>query len=46
MSGWDEPVCFGEAKRPREITFLDKLPRTSVGKIRKFVIRAELRGKT
>ncbi len=30
---------LGKAKRPREFTFLDELPRTSVGKIRKFVLK-------
>ncbi len=28
-----------KAKRPRDITFVDALPRTSVGKIRKFLLR-------
>ena len=28
-----------KAKQPRDITFLDELPRTSVGKIRSFVLR-------
>ena len=28
-----------KAKRPRDITFVDELPRTSVGKIRKFLLR-------
>ena len=28
-----------KAKRPREITLVDELPRTSVGKIRKFLLR-------
>ncbi len=28
-----------KAKRPRDITLLDELPRTSVGKIRKFLLR-------
>ena len=28
-----------KAKRPRDITFVDQLPRTSVGKIRKFLLR-------
>jgi crotonobetaine/carnitine-CoA ligase len=28
-----------KSKRPREITFVDELPRTSVGKIRKFLLR-------
>lgn len=34
--------CFerlGKAKRPQGITFLDELPRTSVGKIRKFMLQ-------
>jgi carnitine-CoA ligase len=30
---------LGKAKQPRDITVLDELPRTSVGKIRKFVLR-------
>ena len=30
---------LGKAKRPREITLLDELPRTSVGKIRKFMLK-------
>jgi crotonobetaine/carnitine-CoA ligase len=29
---------LAKAKRPREITLLDELPRTSVGKIRKFLL--------
>lgn len=29
---------LGKAKQPRDITLLDELPRTSVGKIRKFVL--------
>jgi crotonobetaine/carnitine-CoA ligase len=33
---------LGKAKRPREITFLDELPRTSVGKIRKFVLKQQV----
>jgi crotonobetaine/carnitine-CoA ligase len=28
-----------KSKRPRDITFVDELPRTSVGKIRKFLLR-------
>ena len=28
-----------KAKRPRDITLVDELPRTSVGKIRKFLLR-------
>ncbi len=32
---------LGKAKVPRSITFLDALPRTSVGKIRKFVLKKE-----
>ena len=27
-----------KAKRPQQITFLDELPRTSVGKIRKYLL--------
>ena len=30
---------LGKAKHPRDITFLDELPRTSVGKIRKFLLK-------
>lgn len=30
---------LSKAKQPRDITFLDELPRTSVGKIRTFVLR-------
>lgn len=33
---------LSKAKRPRDITFLDELPRTSVGKIRAFVLRDQL----
>jgi len=33
---------LGKAKQPREITFLDELPRTSVGKIRKFLLKEEV----
>jgi crotonobetaine/carnitine-CoA ligase len=33
---------LGKAKRPREITLLDELPRTSVGKIRKFMLKDEV----
>ena len=29
---------LAKAKVPRDITFIDELPRTSVGKIRKFVL--------
>ena len=28
-----------KAKRPREIAIIDELPRTSVGKIRKFLLK-------
>jgi acyl-coenzyme A synthetase/AMP-(fatty) acid ligase len=28
-----------KSKRPRDITLVEKLPRTSVGKIRKFLLR-------
>jgi carnitine-CoA ligase len=31
-----------KSKRPRDITFVDELPRTSVGKIRKFILRREV----
>jgi len=30
---------LGKAKQPRDITFLDELPRTSVGKIRKYILK-------
>ena len=30
---------LAKAKQPRDITFLDELPRTSVGKIRKFILK-------
>jgi carnitine-CoA ligase len=30
---------LGKAKVPREFTLLDELPRTSVGKIRKFMLK-------
>jgi acyl-CoA synthetase (AMP-forming)/AMP-acid ligase II len=33
---------LGKAKQPRDITLLDELPRTSVGKIRKFVLKEEV----
>ena len=33
--------CLSKAKQPRTITVLDSLPRTSVGKIRKFLLRDE-----
>jgi crotonobetaine/carnitine-CoA ligase len=36
---------LGKAKQPREITFLDELPRTSVGKVRKFLLKEEAAGK-
>ncbi len=41
--GADELVRYCEerlapAKRPRELHFVDELPRTSVGKIRKFML--------
>jgi len=32
---------LSKAKRPRSFTIVDELPRTSVGKIRKFVLRGE-----
>ena len=32
---------LGKPKVPREFTFLDELPRTSVGKIRKFLLKEE-----
>ncbi|MFV2039098.1 MAG: class I adenylate-forming enzyme family protein [Acidimicrobiales bacterium] len=33
---------MGKAKQPRDITFIDALPRTSVGKIRKFVLKEQV----
>ena len=33
---------LGKAKRPRQITMLPELPRTSVGKIRKYVLKDEV----
>ena len=33
---------LGKAKQPREITLLEELPRTSVGKIRKFMLKDEV----
>ncbi|BAN04537.1 class I adenylate-forming enzyme family protein [Ilumatobacter coccineus] len=33
---------LGKAKQPRDITLLDELPRTSVGKIRKFLLKEEV----
>lgn len=33
---------LGKAKQPRDITLLDELPRTSVGKIRKFMLKEEV----
>jgi crotonobetaine/carnitine-CoA ligase len=41
LSQWCEER-LGKAKRPREIIFLAELPRTSVGKIRKFVLKEGL----
>jgi acyl-CoA synthetase (AMP-forming)/AMP-acid ligase II len=32
---------LAKPKVPREFTFLDELPRTSVGKIRKFLLKEE-----
>ncbi len=37
---WEEHLA--KAKRPRTFTFLTQLPRTSVGKIRKFLLREEV----
>ena len=36
---------LAKVKRPVEITFLDELPRTSVGKIRKFLLHNPVPGK-
>ncbi|NKB42059.1 MAG: AMP-binding protein, partial [Ilumatobacter sp.] len=33
---------LGKAKQPRKITIIDELPRTSVGKIRKFMLEEEV----
>lgn len=33
---------LAKAKVPRQVTFLDELPRTSVGKIRKFILKESL----
>jgi crotonobetaine/carnitine-CoA ligase len=30
---------LAKSKRPRDISFVDELPRTSVGKIRKFLLK-------
>jgi crotonobetaine/carnitine-CoA ligase len=38
---WCE-MRLGKAKRPRDITLMDELPRTSVGKIRKFMLKDEV----
>ncbi len=38
LAAWCEDR-LGKAKRPHEITLLPELPRTSVGKIRKFLLR-------
>lgn len=32
---------LAKAKQPRDVTFLDELPRTSVGKIRKFILKEQ-----
>jgi len=39
LSAWCEGR-LAPAKRPREIFFVDELPRTSVGKIRKFLLKS------
>ncbi|MDW3179081.1 MAG: AMP-binding protein [Acidimicrobiia bacterium] len=41
LHAWCEQ-SLGKAKRPREITLLPELPRTSVGKIRKFLLKDEV----
>ena len=38
LSSWCQER-LAKAKQPRSITFLDELPRTSVGKIRKFLLK-------
>ncbi|HRE03348.1 MAG TPA: hypothetical protein PLV68_18780 [Ilumatobacteraceae bacterium] len=38
MHAWCE-ARLTKAKRPRDITLVDELPRTSVGKIRKFLLK-------
>ena len=37
---------LGKAAMPRDLTLLDELPRTSVGKIRKFLLTARAAGRT
>ena len=41
LAAWCEEH-LAKAKRPRTFTFLTQLPRTSVGKIRKFLLREEV----
>ena len=38
MGGSVPPGRVAKAKRPHEIWLIDELPRTSVGKIRKFLL--------
>lgn len=38
LHAWCE-ARLSKSKRPRDITFVDELPRTSVGKIRKFLLK-------
>ena len=40
LDAWCEDR-LGKAKRPRDFTFLHELPRTSVGKIRKFILKED-----
>jgi crotonobetaine/carnitine-CoA ligase len=40
LTAWCEDR-LSKAKRPRDFTFLDELPRTSVGKIRKFILQED-----
>lgn len=42
LLAWCE-ARLGKAKRPRDITLMSELPRTSVGKIRKFLLKEEAR---
>jgi crotonobetaine/carnitine-CoA ligase len=40
LDGWCAEH-LGKAKRPRDITFVDELPRTSVGKIKKYQLQPQ-----
>ena len=41
LHAWCE-ARLSKSKRPRDITFVDELPRTSVGKIRKFLLKGSV----